>query len=71
MTYTDLKLKLNIQHFDFRLQQFAELLNMTVDEIETLKETDSTEGNYFYGVYSNFMKGQFPSEDTVKHFRRA
>ena len=71
MTYTDLKLKINVQHFDFRLQQFSELLNMTVEEIEALKEEDSTVGNYFYSVYSKFINGIFPSEDFVNRFRKS
>jgi len=70
MTYTGLKLKLEVQHFQFRLEQFAELLNMTTSEVEELKEVDDTVGHYFYCVYMNFHKGVFPSEDFVNRFSK-
>lgn len=70
MTYTAQKLKLELAHFQFRLEQFAELLNMTCEEVEELKEVDDSVGHYFYSVYMNFHKGVFPSEDFVNRFQK-
>jgi hypothetical protein len=64
-------LQTNINYFMYKLQAFAELLNITVDEVETLKEMDTDEGHHFYAVYMSFQRGIPPTRDFVNKYRKA
>ena len=64
-------LQANIANFDAKTQQFCELLGMTWDHVEFLKETDTPEGHEFYAVYMAFQHGIWPTADFVNKYRKA
>jgi hypothetical protein len=61
-------LQQRIGNFDFKLQQFADLLNLSVAQLEELKEVDSPAGNALYTAYFNFMQGIYPSKDFIAQY---
>jgi hypothetical protein len=64
-------LQANIANFNAKTQQFCELLGMSLDTVEALKETDSPDGNEFYAVYMAFQHGIWPSADFLNKYRKA
>lgn len=60
-----------IANFELKDQEFCALLNMSWDCVDTLKETDSPEGNEFYAVYSAFHEGHWPSAEFLNKYRKA
>lgn len=57
-----------IREYETQLQQFADLLNLTVGEFSELKEIDSPKGNALYTAWYNFMQGIYPSQEFVKQY---
>lgn len=66
-----LTLQQKIQQFDQRTQQFADLLNLTVEQVLTLKEEDTVEGNHFYAVYMSFVGGIHPSKTFINKYNKS
>jgi len=64
-------LQANIANFDAKTKQFCELLGMSYDLVEELKEMDTPEGNEFYAVYMSFHNGIYPTADFVNKYRKA
>ena len=62
-------LQQNIHEFMHRTDQFCKLLGMTWDEMESLKETDSPEGNNFYAVYMSYIGGIYPTQAFIKKYK--
>ena len=61
-------LQQNIRYYEFKLQQFADLLNLTTEEFSELKEIDSPAGNALYTAWYNFMQGIHPTKDFIKQY---
>ena len=64
-------LQANIANFDAKTQQFCQLLGMSYDQVDELKETDTPDGNEFYVVYMAFQHGIYPTADFLNKYRKA
>jgi hypothetical protein len=61
-------LQQKLAQYQLKLQQFADLLNLTVAQVEELKEIDSPAGNALYTAYYNFQHGIYPTKEFIAQY---
>ena len=63
-----LTLQQKLAQHQSNLQRFADLLNLTVAQVEELKEIDSPAGNALYTAYFNFNRGIYPTKEFIAQY---
>lgn len=57
-----------IASFEAQEQRFADLLNLTVNELRELKEVDDPTGWALYTAWYNFDRGIYPTKEFIAQY---
>lgn len=61
-------LQQRLAQFSANEQRFADLLNLSVAELQEQREVDSAQGNALYNAWMNFDRGIYPTKAFIAQY---